>query len=200
MTDNEKNKETTKKKLLSALGEIITEDGFEKIGVNNIASRAGVSKVLIYRYFETVDNMVIEYLSEIGFWQNFSIDFPNNENLNEFLKKTFRKQIEQLRTDAVMRKLLRWELGEKNAVIEKVRLKRESKGVTLVTIVSQMSQSPHEGVATLATIMNASISYLMLLSENSPFYNGIDIQGDKGWEQIAKGIDLLVDLWYEKMV
>lgn len=40
----------TEKRLLEAVSYIIENDGFTKIGVNRIASRAGCDKVLIYRY------------------------------------------------------------------------------------------------------------------------------------------------------
>ncbi|MDL2215127.1 TetR/AcrR family transcriptional regulator [Dysgonomonas sp. OttesenSCG-928-M03] len=195
-TGTEKDRELTKKKLLNALGDTIINEGFEKLGVNNIASKAGVSKVLIYRYFGSLDDMIIEYLSENDFWISFSIDFPDNENLRDFIKRIFRDQITQLRNNEVITKLQRWELTKKNIIIDKVRLKREANGMGLVAIISQLSKSPQEEIAAIATILSASISYLVLLSENCPLYNGIDIQSDKGWEQISKGIDQLIDLWY----
>lgn len=194
--NNEKDRDFTTKRLLDAVGEIIIKDGFDKVGVNAIASKAGVSKVLIYRYFGSVDNMIVEYLSQDDFWVNFSVDFPKNENLKEFIKKMFRDQIYQLRNSKLAQELYRWELTSHNSVIEKLRLKREAKGVTLITIVSQLSNHPHEEVASIATLLSAAISYLILLSNNCPTYNGIDLQNDKGWEQIAYGIDLLVDKWY----
>lgn len=194
--NNEKDRDFTTKRLLDAVGEIIIKDGFDKVGVNAIASKAGVSKVLIYRYFGSVDNMIVEYLSQDDFWVNFSVDFPKNENLKEFIKKMFRDQIYQLRNSKLAQELYRWELTSHNNVIEKLRLKREAKGVTLITIVSQLSNHPHEEVASIATLLSAAISYLILLSNNCPTYNGIDLQNDKGWEQIAYGIDLLVDKWY----
>ena len=194
--NNEKDRDFTTKRLLDAVGEIIIKDGFDKVGVNAIASQAGVSKVLIYRYFGSVDNMIVEYLSQNDFWVNFSVDFPKNENLKEFIKKMFRDQINQLRNNKLAQELYRWELTSHNSVIEKLRLKREAKGVTLITIVSQLSNHPHEEVASIATLLSAAISYLILLSNNCPTYNGIDLQNDKGWEQIACGIDLLVDKWY----
>lgn len=194
--NNEKDRESTERKLLDAIGEIIFKDGFDKVGVNAIASKAGVSKVLIYRYFGSVDNMIIEYLSQNDFWINFSVDFPKDENLKEFIKKMFRNQIHQLRHNKLEQELYRWELKNQNNVVEKLRLKREAKGITLITIVSQLSGHPQSEVAAIATLLSAAISYLVLLSNNCSMYNGIDLQSDKGWEQLASGIDLLVDKWY----
>jgi len=193
--NKEKDRENTEKKLLNALGEIILNEGFEKIGINSVAAKAGVSKVLIYRYFASIDNMIIEYLSQNDFWINFSADIPEYENLRDFIKKIFRDQIEQLRNNTIIQKLQRWELNQKNTIIDKVRLKQEAKGISLITIISHLSRSSQEEIATIATILSASITYLVILSENCPQYNGIDIQDDKGWEQVSRGIDLLIDLW-----
>lgn len=197
---NEKDKGATKKKLLDALENIIKEDGFEKVGVNLISARAGVSKVLIYRYFGSLENMIIDYLSEKDFWINVNTDFPDRENLKEFIKKIFRDQISQLRNNEVIKKLQRWELTQSNSIVEKLRLKQEAKGISLITIVSQIARHPQEEVAAIATILSASITYLVILSDNCPQYNGIDIQSNKGWEQLAKGIDYLIDIWYDHSI
>ena len=47
----EKDRETTEKRLLTAVGEIVEESGLESLGINAVAQRAGVSKMLIYRYY-----------------------------------------------------------------------------------------------------------------------------------------------------
>ena len=41
----------TEERILTAVGEVLARDGFAAIGVNAIAKQAGVDKVLIYRYF-----------------------------------------------------------------------------------------------------------------------------------------------------
>ena len=46
-----KNREKTEEKILEAVGSIVESEGFEKLGINTIALKANVSKMLIYRYF-----------------------------------------------------------------------------------------------------------------------------------------------------
>ena len=45
-----KDRELTQQKILQAVDDIIANDGFERLGINVIAQKAGVSKMLIYRY------------------------------------------------------------------------------------------------------------------------------------------------------
>ena len=57
-----KDKELTQEKILEAVDSIIVNDGFERVGVNAIAQNAGVSKMLIYRYFGGLDELIAQYL------------------------------------------------------------------------------------------------------------------------------------------
>ena len=46
-----RDREATKARILGAVGDVLARDGFGGVGVNAIAKEAGVDKVLIYRYF-----------------------------------------------------------------------------------------------------------------------------------------------------
>lgn len=193
----EKDRTSTEQKLLDAVGEVIKNEGFEKVGVNNIASKSGVSKVLIYRYFGSLDNLILTYLERVDFWKNFSIEFPKDQDLKQFLKQVFKNQLFQLKENELLKNLQRWELTVNNSITEKLKLKRESKGMTLITILSQMSKHPESEIASIATIISAGISYLVMFKEVCPLYNGIDLQTEKGWDQILSGIDILIDKWFD---
>lgn len=57
---------------------------------------------------------------------------------------------------------------------------------------------PESEVAVLATFLTASVTYLVLLEEYCPVYNGIPIGEAAGWEQIVLGIDLLIDKTFKE--
>lgn len=190
-------RESTEKKILDAVGKIIAEEGFEKAGVNLVAQRAGVSKMLIYRYFGSMDELIAEYILQKDYWINISTDETTIRDAGQFIKKVFKEQIAQLRGDVTIRRLYRWELSTDNPVITQLRDKRESNGCKLIDIVSRLTRSSTKEVAALASIVSASFSYLTLLEESLPVYNGINLQTDSGWEDIAQGIDLIVDLWIQ---
>ena len=46
-----RNRQMTMERILRAMGDTMAERGTEKAGINAVAERAGVNKVLIYRYF-----------------------------------------------------------------------------------------------------------------------------------------------------
>jgi len=189
----ERDRETTENKLLETIGQMIAENGFEKIGINAVAAHSGVSKILIYRYFGSIEGLMAAYIRQNDFWINFPLEIPDHESLPSFLKKTIYNQIEQLRNSPTLKRLYRWELSCNNEMIVRLREQREEIGLNLVEKISDLTGFPQREIAVMASIINASIIYLVMLEDFCPIYNGIEINKDSGWEQIYKGIELLID-------
>lgn len=193
-----KNRQTTEMNLIKAVDELIEENGFEGLGINAVAAKAGVSKMLIYRYFNSLDGLIAAYIQQHDYWINFDEQLPNEEHIGEFIKEIFKRQIAMLRQSYTLRRLYRWELTSNNTFIKELREKREAKGVWLVDAVSKLSKHPQKETAAMASILTAAISYLGLLEENCPVFNGINIQTEDGWKELEEGINILIDIWLEK--
>lgn len=189
----ERDREATERRMLTAVDEMVRTEGFEKIGVNALAAHCGVSKILIYRYFGSLEGLLAAYIRQHDFWINFPLDIPGRRQLPEFLKKTFRTLISRLHGDPTLKRLYRWELSSDNELVTALRMQREHAGLELISRVCRKSGLPESEVAVLATFLTASVTYLVLLEENCPVYNGIPIHEDAGWEQIVLGIDRLID-------
>lgn len=194
-----KSREQTESKILEAVASIVESDGFEKLGINTIALKANVSKMLIYRYFGGLEELVARFIMQKDYWANTDTLILNPHSVGDSIKSMFRNQIEQLRNDVTLRRLCRWELSCHNASIDRLRDKREENGCNLIKVVSRLTGCSNSEVASLASILSASISYLTLIEDQCPTYNGIALQTDKGWEQIAQGVDMMVDLWIKSI-
>lgn len=194
-----KSREQTECKILEAVASIVESDGFEKLGINTIALKANVSKMLIYRYFGGLEELVARFIMQKDYWANTDTLILNPHSVGDSIKSMFRNQIEQLRNDVTLRRLCRWELSCHNASIDRLRDKREENGCNLIKVVSRLTGCSNSEVASLASILSASISYLTLIVDQCPTYNGIALQTDKGWEQIAQGVDMIVDLWIKSI-
>lgn len=192
-TTAERDREATERRLLDTIGRMINEIGFEKIGINAVAAQSGVSKILIYRYFGSMEGLMTAYIRQHDFWINFPHEIPERSQLPAFLKKMFREQIEQLRSNPTLKRLYRWELSSDNDMIVKLRQQRESAGIRRIEEVSRLIGYPQQELATLASLITASITYLVMLEEFCPVYNGIPLNDDAGWQQIIQGIDALID-------
>lgn len=189
----ERDREATEKRLLDTIGKMIAEDGFEKIGMNAIAARSGVSKILIYRYFGSIEGLMAAYIRQHDFWLNFPLEYPSREELPAFLKSMFQEQIEQLRNNPTLKRLYRWELSCNNDMIVKLREQREKVGINLVEKVSELTGHPQKEIAVMASMVTASITYLAMLQDFCPVYNGIPLNENWGWKQIYEGIEVLIN-------
>ncbi|WP_456088630.1 TetR/AcrR family transcriptional regulator [Parabacteroides sp.] len=190
----ERNREETEKKILEAVGRIIAANGFEKVGVNAVAAESGLSKMLIYRYFDSLDGLLAAYIKRNDYWLNIDLEVPSNkEEVIPFVIGIYQSQVEQLRSNIIMRRLLRWELTAHNDMIVRIREKREERGTELIRIVSGLSGKPENEIAPMASLISASITYLVLLSDCCDIYNGIAINSDKGWETILHSIEEIVN-------
>lgn len=192
----ERDREATEKRLLKTIGEMISNEGFEKIGINAVATQSGVSKILIYRYFGSVEGLMAAYIRQHDFWLNFPLEFPERDQLPVFVKKMFQGQIEQLRSNPTLKRLYRWELSCNNDMIVKLREQREKIGVNLVEKVSQLTGHPQQQIAAMASILTASITYLVMLEDFCPVYNSIPLNNDSGWKQISEGVEVLIDKFF----
>ena len=190
-----KDREITEQKILDAVGIMIETDGFESLGINAVAQKAGVSKMLIYRYFGGMDQLIAKYILQHDYWVNTELPLHDISGVGACLKQMFREQIATLRSDMVLKRLHRWELTADNEVVRLLRERRETNGCELVRVVSRLTKSPCAEVAAMATLLSAAISYLTLIEEQNKVYNGIDLCSDEGWQQLATGIDQIIDLW-----
>jgi AcrR family transcriptional regulator len=192
----ERDRRATEKRLIDTIGTMISESGFEKIGVNAVAARSGVSKILLYRYFGSIEGLMAAYIRQHDFWLNFPRRLPRRNRLPEFVKAMFRAQIAQLRANPTLRRLYRWELSSQNEMTAKLRKQREQAGMRLINRVSLLTGADKSRVAAFAMLVTASTTYLAMLEEFCPVYNGIRLDEDAGWEQIAQAIDAIVEQWF----
>ena len=111
-------------------------------GSNAVAAKAKVSKMLIYRYFNSLDGLIAAYIQQNDYWINFDEELPDQAHLAAFIKQIFKRQIMRLRENYTLKRLYRWELTTDNKFVKELRNKREEKGIWLVEAVSKLSKHP----------------------------------------------------------
>lgn len=189
----ERDREQSEEKLINAVGELIAETGFENLGINQVAKKAGFSKNLIYRYFESLDGLIYAYMKKHDFWVNANDEKPDTSNIKAYLKDFYRREIAEYRRSTALKRLRRWELSTDKEFVADIRGQREKNGVQFMELMAGFAKVDKKQLQAISALMDAGIAYLVIFEDNCRMYNGIDIQSDKGWVQIAGGIDLLVD-------
>ena len=113
-------KKQTKKKLIQAVGAILGKEGFKGLGVNKVAKAAGVDKVLVYRYFGGLPELIGEYSKTVDFWPTVDELMGSNPELikamspDQQVAEFFKSFLSALRKRPITQDILAWELLERN--------------------------------------------------------------------------------------
>lgn len=210
-----KNRERTKQKLLQAVSDIVQQQGFAALGVNAVAQQAGVSKMLMYRYFDSYNGLLKEWALRHNFWAEVAedalaqIDGPAPEasagGANEsgqyqqyvrLLGSLFARQADSLRASAIRREVIRWMLAEENEVSRSVMQQVEDMGAAISHAYRSRITSDRDLEAAVGVLIGG-VYYLALVSDRTNVFNGIDLHSDEGWARIKSAIELMIELLFE---
>jgi AcrR family transcriptional regulator len=188
-----RDRERTKNIILQAVGEVIKLHGPEKVGVNLIARTAGVNKVLIYRYFDSVDGLMEQYMMLAEYNYKNCIKYIDNipkppiEEPGKVLTNLMYTFLTDLRENKANRDLLRWEIGTRKSVVSKVC------DQLALRILGKIGNLPYyNDTSALVTFLTAGIYYCVISSDKHEKMLDIDLQSDDGWKRIEKVIERIV--------
>ena len=185
----------TESRILAAVGEVLARDGFAAVGVNAIAKQAGVDKVLIYRYFGGLPELLRVWGASGRFWPRLA-DLLGDDPaallalpLAERYARFFEHFIDELRARPLTLEILAGELNERNELTVILEAEREEWGFEVAQMLGgaqSLEQHPHLLGSTVLLI--AGVQYLLLRARRIRVFGGINLQSDEGWVQIKQAV------------
>ncbi len=189
-----RNKEATRQRLINSVGKVIKEEGFHKAGVNSVARAAGVDKVLIYRYFGSINELIKTYVIEKDFFIQLHKKFEgvSSAKTAEGFVKQFEticfEQLDHLLRNPELQEFLLWELSENNPITQEIAAIREIEGLKVYNRFSDENQIERFDYEAIFSIFTSAIYYLVLRSRKSEVFNGISLRSSLGWRRIKMAI------------
>lgn len=188
----------TEERILAAVGEVLARDGLEGLGVNAVAKTAGVDKVLIYRYFGGLPELLRAWGASGRFWPRVS-DLLAAQGAEAFLAlpaaerwaRFFEHFIEELRARPLTLAILAGEVQQRNELTAILETEREEWGEEAARVLGgrEFAQAPHLRGVTLLLV--AGVQYLLLRSRRIRIFGGLPIQEDAGWAELKAAIRAL---------
>ena len=194
-----RDKESTKQRLIDAVGTILSAHGFQGIGINAIAKEAGVDKVLIYRYFGNLDGLLEAFARQKDYFSNLSQTPGARGRIStvadaaETAKQIFLGQLRQIRSSPELQEVLLWELNQKNAVTDEIAAVREAQGTAVLETMRTVVGRQDTDLAAVANLLVGGIYYLVLRSRTVDIFNGIEFNREEGWQRIENAICKIID-------
>lgn len=200
-----KNKQQTMQRLVDAVGTIIKNKGYKGLGLNKIAKEAGVSKILIHRYFGGVDQLVEAYVLKNDYWIAKAKDVEIEDNVNiegEDLKKLvidlLRGHFEYFYSHEEMRTIILWEITEQTNLLNSICHIRENLGNVLLDKAMPMFANSNKSLKGVTALMVSAIYYMVLhAKKNESTICGIDVNSKEGQEEILKTIDQIIEWTFD---
>ena len=195
-----KDRNQTRIEILNAVGRLLARTGFQGLGVNAIAREAGVDKVLIYRYFGGLADLLKAYAEETDFWPDLRALAPVNSGAGtaptaaERAKQLILAFGQQLRSRPLTQEIMRWELLERNELTDALARYRESEGTRLFAEFQALLDGAGDvDLPAIASLLAAGQAYLILRSKTADVYNGLQLNSAEGWARIERAVAFLVD-------
>ena len=185
-----RDKEATKERLVGAVGSLLAMGGFGALGVNAVAEEAGVDKVLIYRYFGGMDDLLKAFGRSGDFWPSISevIGDDPSELMQLPLAQRWSIGLSRyagaLRRRPVTKEILAWEQIEQNQLIQVLREAREEWFLELLTHFPDDSDATDADLVATVLVIVGAIHYFVVLGRLQDDFSGIAIGADEGWETI----------------
>lgn len=189
----------TRQRILKAAEHLLTQTGCRDFGINALAREARVDKVLIYRYFGGMPELLRAVAEETSFWPSTGDLFGPGVNPRrlaepqEALVRALTNTLKELRRRKAALEVARWGLIERNDLTDKFMLQREKQGSELISAVPVDSvKNPDMDLGAIVALLHAGLTHMVLSSRNSDKYMGIDLHSNFGWRRLEKAIDDLV--------
>lgn len=179
----------TEESILEAVNNVLLKKGFSGLGINAVAREAGLSKVLIYRYFDNFDGLMKSWALKNSYWTEVTEIPESGVNIHEKITEVFNGQIDTTRNNLLKREVLRWLLAEETGAGRFVMEEVETRGLELTKQFSdKMNNSDEEDFQAVTAVLVAGINYLALMSDRASVFNGVPLDTDEGWDRIKQAV------------
>ncbi|MBI5281606.1 MAG: TetR/AcrR family transcriptional regulator [Candidatus Solibacter usitatus] len=182
----------TRHSIIEAVGRLLARQGFKGVGVNAVAREAGVDKVLIYRYFGGIPQLLKAYAEEGGFWptQAELLGSGSDTETNlDLARRALLGLLRWLRQHPLTLEIMRWELLERNELTRALARHREEFATRLMRT---FRPQPDIDLAALGAVLAAGGTYLLLRARTSDVYNGIHLDSEQEWDRLELALDSLI--------
>jgi AcrR family transcriptional regulator len=192
-----RNRSQTEGKLRKAVEALLVEGGFAALTPSAVGRRAGVDKMLIYRYFGDLPGLIRSIAFGSDFFPTFE-DLCGADTVADLLAlpigvraaRILDRNVGALLNRPVVLELMVWELVERNDLTAIMEEARESLGLRLLAELFP-DVTDQQRLRAVSAVLSAGVTYLALRRRKIRWYSGVDLKSEEGWREIASAIEAM---------
>jgi AcrR family transcriptional regulator len=190
----QRDRAATEERILVAVGVVLARDGFGALGINAIAREAGVDKVLIYRYFGGLPELLQRWGASGRFWPSLQellgddADTVRALPLAQRYALFFDRFIDALRERPLTLEILAAEIVERNELTAILEAQREQWGFQAEALFGGADFERAPQLRGITLLLVAGVMYLLVRARKIRIFGGIDLQSDAGWAMLKASV------------
>jgi AcrR family transcriptional regulator len=184
--------------ILDATVKLLAESGFTALGINAVAAAAGVDKQLIYYHFGGLDGVIRQLGERLELWLGTPLEPKPGEPYGEAVHRLLTEYTVALRGNALVLRLLAWELVEPTDALKELEVTRSAAMGPWVQKLRAAAGPVPEGVDAPAVnaLLLAGLHYLALREHSLGSFAGVDLSTPEGAQRIASALRLITERTY----
>jgi len=189
-----RDRQATEKKILHAVGNLLAREGFQRFGINAVARKARVDKVLIYRYFGGMPDLLRAYAETGTYWPTVEEvaggdpEKLRGKPLHETVATLLCNFARAIRKRPVTLEILAWETIERNELAKVLEKVREDFSKDLSRVFVDGKDVAAGELATVVSLLTAGINYIAVRSRKVGRYGDVNIRSEEGWKRLESAI------------
>jgi len=187
----------TEERILDAFERVLVDGGVRELTINAVIAEAGVSKTLIYRYFDSLAGLIRAWGERRAMFINpFPPEGIGEEHFADFkdlIESDLLRTAEHFRSQPVALEFLAEELTGRNEFSDAFNDVRQK---TRQASVRRMMRDPRymePENRRLILLVYAAITHLAMRARHSPVFFGINLSSEEGWSQVMDMVQGLFD-------
>lgn len=186
--------------VMTELIKLVEQNGFNNVSVTTLMARANIESNVFYRRYASIDNLYDTLAKRYDFWINDTIKIAELNDLGprKFFAKTLKTLYKEFQQNAVMQKLLLWEMSSDNSTTRRTALMRDTMNLSMVEYYDQIFKSAKINIRSIIAILISGIYYLILHKDRAPFCS-INFNTPEGEKAFSEAVDTLVELLFDQI-
>ena len=186
--------------VMTELEKLVTQRGFGNVLVTELMANARLEPPVFYRRYGSIDNLYDRLAQRYDFWINNTIDTSELSALGPkvFFAKTLKTLYRELCNNAVMQKLLLWEMSADNETTRRTAQIRDLMNMNLVEYYDLLFKPAHINIRSIIALLISGVYYLILHKERAPFCK-IDFDTPEGEAAFSEAVDALVEMLFDRI-